>query len=249
MAFKNAPRIGSDDDYDRRQYQDVAPISADTAKHASGLMPSTRDMEHRKTLDRAKGSKEDVSEVLGAKEVPALYKIEVFFGPNRTATGPNSCTIKFWESGRRLHGGGDDLMFMCKNRQNLKEGCGKLFSSDFVRNGIAICPKCQKALNGEMCVRSLAFRDETKAGGGDYRIETRKLAALLATYWRRLDGNADIYLKFDQSDIRYRMVEREMGPVKAKELRGLSIYPLRNIIFDTANGTELELRMFAFLTA
>lgn len=249
MTFKRAPRISGDDDYDHTQYPDVAPISADVAKHASGLAPSARDLEHRKTMERAKESKEDVSTVLGAKEVPALYKIEVFFGPNRTLSGPNSCTIKFWESGRRLHGGGDDLMFMCRNRQNLSEGCGKLFSSDFVRNSIAICPACHKAINGEMCVRSLAFRDERAAGGEDYRIETRKLADLLAKYWRRLDGNADVYLKFDKSDIRYRMIEREMGPVKAKELRGLSIYPLRNILSDTAGGTDLGDRMFAFLTA
>jgi hypothetical protein len=118
-----------------------------------------------------------------------------------------------------------------------------------VKSVFAICPKCQKALNADKCVRSLVYRDETAAGGPDYRVGTRKLAEVLASYWRRLDGNADIYLKFDQTDIRYRMVERELGPRKAKELRGLAIYPLKNILSDTAGGTELENRIFAFLTA
>lgn len=241
MAFKNAPRM--DVDYVPKPSTDpsVVPISDEQAKGSSGTDASLMDRVHAKTMERASKLKDDsVPEVLGAKDVPAKYKIEVFFGPGRTHQGPNVISIKFWESGRRLHGGGDDLMFICRNSEEGKEneGCQAIFSSDFVRHGIAICPKCQRALNAEKLTRGLVGNKTT-----------RQLATELAFFWRKLGGNADVYLKFDRTDIRYRMVEREKGPQKARELKGLSIYPLKNILADTAGGAELENRLFAFLTA
>lgn len=139
-------------------------------------------------------------------------------------------------------------MYMCKNKLKLSEGCGKLFTSDLVTGPYAVCPACHKTLFADNCVRSLVFKDERNEGGTDFRVETRKLADLLAKYWYKLDGNADVYLKFDRTDIRYQMMEKEYGTKRARELKGLAIYPLKNILGDTSNGASLADRIYKFLT-
>jgi hypothetical protein len=228
MAFKQA---------DRMDGSSAAKLEETQRLHAEAVARAQKNPDI--------GEKE-VHDTLGAKDLPARYKIEVFFGPNRTLNGPNAVKVLFWESGRRLHGGGDDLMYMCKNREDLDEGCGKLFGSDCVRGSLAICPACTKAINVDLCVRDMVFRqDQTE----DYRITTKKLSELLAKYWYRLDGNSDIYCKYDKNDIRYLAVEKQYGIHKAKQLRGLSIYPLKNIIVDTAHGASLESQIYKFLTA
>jgi hypothetical protein len=40
-----------------------------------------------------------------------------------------------------------------------------------------------------------------------------------------------------------------MSPQAAKEKKGLTIYPLENIIQDTLTGSTLESRIRAFITA
>lgn len=250
MAFKSAPREYQGTDPSKDNY--VVSISDEQAKHA---MPysAAKAAEYREQVKEAQGtarpSADELDKAIGSANVPAKYKIEVYFGPKRTTFGPNSLTVKFWESGRRLHGGGDDLMYMCRNRENFSEGCGKLFVSDCVTGPVAICSHCQKAILAELCVRVLVFKDERPTGGQDYRIETRKLAELLAKYWRKLDGNADIYCKFDQSDIQYIAMVKKLGAARARELRGLSIYPLKNLLADTQHGASLEDRIFSYLTA
>src|SRR4051812_41110008 len=49
------------------------------------------------------------------KEIRAKYKIEVTFTERRTTEGPNLLGIQLWESGRRMSGGGDDLMYWCRS--------------------------------------------------------------------------------------------------------------------------------------
>lgn len=205
------------------------------------VSPETRQNQALAEL-RAKKNKAvaetDVHADLGSKELPAKYKIEVYFGPERTLNGPNVVKISFWESGRRLHGGGDDLMFMCRSNDDSGQGCGAIFSSDCVSGAAAICPKCQKALNRELCARGLVGKKTTK-----------ELAENLAAFWYKLDSNADIYCKYDRADIRYVAIEKSMGTAKARQLKGLSIYPLKNLLTDTANGASLSDRIYAFLTA
>jgi hypothetical protein len=213
MSFKSAPRLSEE----TRQAQAAAATRA--------------------VADKGVGQ-EQVHEVLGSKGLPAKYKIEVYFGPQRTLQGPNVVKISFWESGRRLHGGGDDLMFMCRNKEDGDQGCQAIFSSECVRQGIAVCPKCQRALNQEGCARGLVGKKTTK-----------ELADKLGQLWRQLECNADIYCKYDRTDIRYISVEKTLGSAEARKLKGMSIYPLANLLKDTANGASLEARIFAFLTA
>lgn len=174
----------------------------------------------------------------GLKEgLKARFKIEVTFGPKRTIPGPNLLGIQIWESGKRLNGGGDDLAFWCKSLKS-DEGCWNVITSDNIRGGIAVCPSCQRMVNAELLTNM-------KIG----RVTTKNLSVLLEKTFRSLGHSADIYLKYDQQDIRVLAMERQKGRNVARRLKGMHIYPLKNILKDTANGTNLANRIHAFLTS
>jgi hypothetical protein len=174
---------------------------------------------------------------LSAHTVRARHKIEVFFGKDRKPLGPNVVQLQFFQSGMKLHGGGDDLMFMCRNESGT-QGCGAFITSDQVRGGVAICPNCQKAIRGDATAERLIAN-----------ISTKKLATELAKFWHQLGCDADIYCKYDPTDIRYQVMVEKLGTKKAKQLRGMHIYTLKSILADTNAGASLENRLFAFLTA
>jgi hypothetical protein len=75
------------------------------------------------------------------------------------------------------------------------------------------------------------------------------LAKELTKIFHSLGGNADVYLKFHKTDVRYLALERDKGPDVARRLKGLAIYPLRNILKDTAAGADLTSRFKAFITS
>jgi hypothetical protein len=169
--------------------------------------------------------------------VRAKFKIEVLFGKDRTMHGPNTVVVKLWESGRRLNGGGDDLAFWCMN-ENGTEGCGKIITSNYIKGGVAMCPHCQRAINADLLV-------DGRVGSWS----TKNLAVVLEQLFRELESNADIYLKYHRLDARYLAMEKAKGPEVAKRLKGMHIYPLKNILRDTAHGASLSGRIHAFLTS
>ena len=78
----------------------------------------------------------------------------------------------------------------------------------------------------------------------------RRLRILpIADWFRRLENNADIYAKYRPTDPRTLLMSKAMSPQAAKEKKGLTIYPLENIIQDTLTGSTLESRIRAFITA
>lgn len=238
MSFKSAPRL------DTRQYQDVVPISPDVAKHARGTEDSERDLVHAALLERAKLVKDDtIPDVLGAKDVPAKYKIEVKFDKTRTVQGPNTLKIEFWESGLKEHGGGDELMFICRNHKNWREGCGAIFGQSFVRNGMAICPRCHRMVNATLLTNSLS-RDE------DHKMTTQELSRALAKFWMKLGGNCDIYLKFHPEDTQPKpFYESRSGAIRKKPEYDKALYPLKRILTDTSTGVSLDKAIYNFMTA
>lgn len=170
-------------------------------------------------------------------EIRAKYKIEVTFGPGRTSLGPNLVGIQVWESGKRLNGGGDDLAFWCRSTES-DDGCWGIITSDNMRGGIAICPSCQRAVNADLLTNM-------KVG----RVTTKNLSVDLEKLFRFLGSNADIYLKFHKTDIRYTVMQRSKGPDVARRLKGMHIYPLKNVLRDTSQGAALIGRFYAFLTS
>lgn len=172
-------------------------------------------------------------------ELRAKYKIELTYGPQRTLQGPNRIAIQIWESGKRFHGGGDELMFFCKDaREGHEEGCWTPMSPDNIKGGIAFCNKCNMAINAEYLTNS-------KIG----YATSRTIADSVAKLFRQLDFNADIYIKYHKTDMRYKAMLKDKGPEIAKRLKGMHIYPLKNILKETSNGASLEQRIFAFITS
>ena len=169
----------------------------------------------------------------------AKYKIEIMFGPKRTVTGPNTYVMQVFESGKRLHGGGDELAYWCRDvREGHDTGCWGIIIGDYIRNGIALCTHCDAAIRAD-------FLTGQRFG----KVMTKTLAEHVAKIWRQLDCSADIYCKFDRDDIRIKIMEEKVGAADAHRLRGLFIYPLPNILKDTAAGASVEARFEAFFKA
>lgn len=170
---------------------------------------------------------------------PAGYKIEIQFGPDRTPVGPNVCAIQIWESGTKLNGGGDDKMYWCQDvRPDSKLGCLSPIPTGAIMGGMAYCPNCKAAINSRYLT-----------GERFVKLTTKNLAKLVESLFISLKMNADIYCKYHPTDIRYIAMQKRYGLEKARRLRGLFIYPLKNIIKDTANGASLTSRFEAFLSA
>ncbi len=187
-------------------------------------------------------------------DAPAKYKIEVVFNKNRTSAGPNVVALSAWESGARLDGEGDEMMYMCAERDKGlalntvgvkdkevvrgKEGCGRFIPGNNIRQGVAICP-CEKKrlLNTE----NLSCHDLVS-------LTTEELATRLVSWFEKLESNADIYVKYHPTDIRYKAMADAEGLDKARSLRGLTIYPLKNIIKDITAGSSLQRRFYALLS-
>lgn len=170
--------------------------------------------------------------------VRAKYKIEIIFGEGRTTMGPNPIVMKVWESGKRLNGGGDELAFWCLNEDG-SQGCGKIITAQHIKNGIGFCPHCKMGVNARLI-----------ADGRVGVWSTKNLAAVLEQVFRKdLDSDADIYLKYHKTDPRFIAMMKAEGPAVAQRLKGMHIYPLKNILRDTAHGASLSGRFFAFLTS
>ena len=53
---------------------------------------------------------------MSTAHTPAKYKIEIHFNKNRTTSGPNTAAVSIFESGARLNGEGDELVYLCNER-------------------------------------------------------------------------------------------------------------------------------------
>ena len=188
------------------------------------------------------------------ENAPAKYKIELHFGKNRTTAGPNVCAVSAYESGRHLDGEGDEMMYICSERDRGLElasgsakvhdapvergtaGCGAFIRGSSLKAGFAMCPSCQSVIRADALTNTVIVS-----------LPTKRLSVLVTEWFRKLESNCDIYVKYHPTDIRYIAMEAAHGLDKARMLRGLSIYPLANIIKDTTAGASLESRIAAFL--
>lgn len=174
-----------------------------------------------------------VRSIMEGGEVRAPFKIEIMFGAKRTTVGPNMSVLQAWESGRRLNGGGDELVYWCKDVET-DAGCWAPILGDNMSAGLAFCSHCGTVAS------------ERLVGQRFQRSTTENLSRHVAAIWRQLGQNADIYCKYDPKDIRVQIMEKKLGSIRAHELRGLSIYPLKNILKDTAAGASVESRFNSF---
>jgi hypothetical protein len=177
-----------------------------------------------------------------AEDQKAKYKIEIMFGKARSSSGPTPGMVSFWESGAKLHGGGDAKIYMCPGKKLGINDCEVFIPDSSVGYGHLVCPACSGVwkctqVDGEL-VASLTMKNWAK---------------LILKYFRKLQLNCDIYLKFARDDIRTMArleQEKQHGGEKLDKVRSrraLSVYLLKNIIKDTSNGADLLGRFQAFL--
>lgn len=178
-----------------------------------------------------------------AEQKKAKYKLELFFGEERSIHKAVPGILSFWESGTKFHGGGDAKIYFCPGKILRVNNCMAPIPFAFNAYGHLVCPTCQHTWQGEQVIGEVLGRHNM-----------RDWALLLFQYFVRLEHNCDIYLKHAPDDIRsVAKLEQERdrgGELLAKSRkRALYIYPLRNIMVDTANGADLLRRIYAFLTA
>lgn len=178
-----------------------------------------------------------------ATQKKAKYKIELFFGRARSMHQPVPGAISFWESGTKFHGGGDSKVYFCPGKLLKKNECQAIIPFAFNAYGFLVCPACKETWKGNQVIGEVLGRHTM-----------RQWSELIFQYFGRLQYNCDIYLKHSPDDIRsvaQAEQERQRGGellTKARK-RALHVYPLNNIIRDTAAGADLLGRFYAFLTA
>lgn len=192
----------------------------------------------------------------------ATYKIEIRFMSKRSTWKPVPGVVSFWKSGNRLHGGGDEKVYLCPGKKiHSKTGdivdCERILSDDertltpftkagqVSQNGI-VCPGCGKVWQLEQLI-----------GEKIYVLTPQNWAAALIKLFVACGHDADIVLKYSPDDIRSittKETERQRGGELLtktrnwRKKRGTAIYRLANIIKDTSNGADLQKRFFTFIT-
>lgn len=176
----------------------------------------------------------EMEKLVGRSDPKAKYKIEIRYLESRKSNSPSACSMIVWESGKRFDGGGDQSMFWCRNARNLEEGCGGLIPDSQVRNGVALCPHCNRMVNQSLLPIEMA---------GVWTPQN--LAKEITRVFRHLGSNADIYLKFHITDTASIHLARAEG----NKYREAVIYPLSRIMQDTISGADVTKRFEALLTA
>ena len=192
-------------------------------------------------------------EKLLTEQIRAKYKLEIHFGKNRTSSGaPFAGAVTYWLSGTKFHGGGDEKIYECPGPQcsalilphQIKPGWNKGADGKEYMTSMSICGHC-----GEV------WESSQTVGERFFKLTEQDWAFAILRMFQRVELNADLYLKFHPTDVRYKAameMARDRGGeeiAKARKNRGLHIYPLKNIIMDTKHGSDLYGRIRAFINA
>ncbi len=206
----------------------------------------------------------DVKKQRELESKKAKYKIEIMYSRHRSSRTnvPSSGGLFLWESGKRLHGGGDQKMYWCGY-----EACGMPFSEDNFGYMHAICPHCMKELMLDPDSRrtqveyirrnNLQMKNLDRipfvVGEKMFNLKPPKLAELLEKTWHQLNGLADVYLKYSPHEIRYDKKDTSISIVdnlnRVRMQRQPVIYPLDRILKDITAGADLRGRFLAMITA
>ena len=117
-------------------------------------------------------------------------------------------------------------------------GCDGLISGGLADTGVIVCPHCHARHKPDQIGDSIF-----------YRTSVDQASDIIAKWWRQLGGRADLYAKYSPTDPRSIMMANSYDYRTAREKKGLTIYPLQNILKDTLHGSTLESRIKAFITA
>jgi hypothetical protein len=212
-----------------------------------------------RSLESLSREDKDVRTILD-NDVRASHKIQVNFGPGRSGVKDFKAMVTLWESGKFFHGGGDGQIYSCMDhrvfnndattspsalplmRTMSKErtdwGCGHPITGADIRGPVARCPGCKNLIQIKFLTGQMPFNGSVV-----------ELAELVAIVFHKLKDDADIYCKYDRTDIRFETQKVREGVERAHQLRGLFIYPLFRILQDLGSGASLEGRFRAFFLA
>jgi len=195
----------------------------------------------------------------------AKYKIEVIFHPTKRSSlsyKPSPVMVLIWESGKRLHGGGDEKMYWCGYAD-----CAKPIPSDDFGYMHTVCRHCKREMFLDPDGKRLHIK-EAKAQGKDWsgiekmpfvvgekmaNLSPSNLAVLLSKTWYQLEGLADVYFKYTVRSIRFDALHETAADRKnlelARTVREPGIYTLKRIREDIAAGGDLRSRFLAMIIA
>jgi hypothetical protein len=209
--------------------------------HAIGAENVVLDLEIQKRLDSI------LSGELAENE-KAQYKLEVAFTEDRSVHRPFSGVISMWTNGGYAHGGGDEVVYFCSaavEKKGETRMCGSPLDLKWIHKRAAVCPVCRNAVDPkELTGQILA------------KLTVQNWTKLITKTWLQLGSNADIRIGMLKGDLR-RATEDEQSTtrfggeklLKVRVEREWTIYPLRNILRDTAAGASLAGHIRAFLSA
>lgn len=170
----------------------------------------------------------------------AKFKIELMFTKEFSITKPVPGVISFWESGTKLHGGGDALIHFCPGKKLGTNECQSHIPDPAHGYGLLVCPACKTVWKGDQVYGQIIGRHTAQ-----------QWANLICTYFRRLEMRCDIVIKYHSSDIRNATVQRfnndALQSVRSGQKRRKSIYTLASLLKDMSAGAELYDRVLAFV--
>ena len=208
------------------------------------LEPARNTTLSKEEADQVNKRIELMRKILKAPGTVARYRIEVQFLTKRSTWKPTPGIMSFWESGGKLHGGGNTKLYICRSRGADDQGC-RAFLPDVTNTGMSlVCPGCGRQWAPGAVTGELGFRNTMQ-----------QWAEYIYHYYRKLEHNCDICLKHSEDDIRMlagREQERQRGGEllgRSREKRVPYVYPLANIIKDLQGGADIITRFKAFLTA
>lgn len=175
-------------------------------------------------------------------EGKAKFKIELLFTASWSIIKPVPGIMSFWESGSQFHGGGDTIVHFCPGKRLKKSDCEHYIPDPAHGYGFLVCPKCTTVWNGKDVWGQVIGRHTAQ-----------QWAVLIEQYYRRLDMNCDIVIKYHKEDIRAASVGLLAGDklekVRSAPKRLKRIYLLEAIMKDTSAGPSLYDRILAFVRA
>jgi len=174
----------------------------------------------------------------------ARYKLELLFGDDFSVTQPSKGILSFWESGTKLHGEGDSLVYQCAGKRIGKNNCEAFIPDSANSYGVLYCVECDSS-----------WEDDDVTSEIMAKLSVKSWAGLLAKYFRLMNHQADIIIKRPPSKLRETAQQEQEKQLLGEKLNRLrtsrvtTIYTLKRILEDTANGSDIESRIEAFLRA
>lgn len=186
--------------------------------------------------------KRQQDDVFRSDQGQAKFKIELLFTKEFSIIKPVPGIMSFWESGSQLHGGGDAIIHFCPGKRLGLSNCEHYIPDPSHGYGFLVCPACSKVWKGKDVWGQVIGRHTAK----DW-------AVLIEKYYRRLDMNCDVVIKYHKNDIRgaasARFAGESLGIARSSAKRLKRIYLLSSIMADMAGGSALYDRILAFVKA